>query len=341
MRYLPTGHLVYALDGTLLAVPFDVEQLTITGGPVALVEGVAQGALRLAQFDYADDGTLVYQTGGQIDASLRTLVWVDRQGTEEAVAAEPQLYQSVQLSPNGQRVVTRVNSESPAESRRDLEVYDLVRETPSVFTFDPAAVDTHPIFSTDGARIVWASDRNGPYNIFSKAADGAGQVEHLMASENDQSPYSWSPDGQALVMMERRPETGFDIGFLSMNGEDTIDWLLEGDSDEVSPDVSPDGRWMAYVTNASGQFEVIVQPFPNVHEGRWKISQDGGVTPQWGPDSSELFFQTRDGAIMVAEIITEPAFSHAPRFTCLTDAMWSLRRSEAVSSILTPAASGF
>ena len=94
-----------------------------------------------------------------------------------------------------------------------------------------------------------------------------------------------------------------------MDGEHTIDWVLESDSHEEFPDVSPDGRWMAYATDESGQFEIYVTPFPNVGETRDKISQDGGLTPQWGPDGSELFFQTRDGTIMVAAIETEPTFS--------------------------------
>ena len=303
VRYLPTGHVVHVLDGTLLAQPFDVDRLTITGGPVALVEGITQTVFGHAQFDHADDGTLVYETRGAL--ALATLVWVDRQGNEEPVAAEPSLYRSVQLSPDGQRVVTEVGG-----SDTDLFVYDLSRETPSQFTFEPGQ-DSFPIFTPDGARIVWSSAREGVNNIFWKAADGTGQVERLTTSENRQGPYSWSGDGQTLVMVEQRANetsANADIGALSMDGEGTIDWLLEGNSNEGWPDVSPDGRWMAYTTNESGQYEVIVQPFPNVDDGLWKISQDGGFTPQWGPDSRELFFQTNDGTIMVATAVTEPTF---------------------------------
>ena len=142
-----------------------------------------------------------------------------------------------------------------------------------------------------------------------KAPDGTGQDELVMASENPQVGYSWSPDGQTLVMLEQRPETGADIGALSMDGTNTITWLLEGDSNEGYPDVSPDGRWMAYASDQSGQWEVIVQPFPNVGDGRWPISRNGGFAPQWGQDSSELFFQTYDGTIMVVRNETEPTFS--------------------------------
>ena len=144
---------------------------------------------------------------------------------------------------------------------------------------------------------------NTTTTLSGRPLDGTGQVERLTTSENAQAPSSWSDEGQTLVMHERRPETDVDIGVLSMDGDPTIDWLLEGDSSEVSGDVSPDGRWMAYLTDESGQFEVYVSPFPDVAERREKISQDGGLTPQWGPDGRELFFQTRDGIIMVAEIV--------------------------------------
>ena len=110
----------------------------------------------------------------------------------------------------------------------------------------------------------------------------------------------------------RYTETGTDIGIVSLDGSETIEWLLQGKSNEGKPDVSPAGRWMAYTTDESGQDEVFVVPFPNVGDGRWKISRDGGFTPQWGPDGGELFFQTSEGGIMMAAIITEPTFSHEP-----------------------------
>ena len=250
------------------------------------------------------NGSLVYVPGEVSGGLQRSLVWVDREGREEQVAVEPQPYFSVRLSPDGQRVVTQAG----LSDNSDLEVYDLARDTPLRFTFDPAA-DAYPIWTPDGQRILWSSTRFGPVaNIVWRAADGTGQVERLTTSENNQVPYSWSADGQTLVMIEQRPETGVDIGMLSMDGEDTIKWLLEGDSNESSPDISPDGRWMAYVTDESGQSEVFVTPFPSL-DGRWPISRSGGFAPQWGPDSSELFFQTFDGTIMVVTNETEPTFS--------------------------------
>ena len=195
----------------------------------------------------------------------------------------------------------------------DLVIYDLARETPTRLTFDPAG-DSYPIWTLDGERIFFASAREGLLDVFWKAADGTGQVQRLTTTPFLTGPQSWSADGQTLVVTGQRPETGVDVGVVSIDGEPTIDWVLDGDSDELSPDVSPDGRWMAYSTDESGQSEVFVTPFPNVGGERWRISRDGGVTPQWGPNSRELFYQTDEGpgspvTMMVADNDTEPTFS--------------------------------
>ena len=303
-RYAPTGHVVYGVDGTLRAVPFDLGGLAVTGEPVPVLEGVVTHGGGAADFSLGQDGPLVYVTGELGEGAPRSLVWVDRQGNEEQVAAEPQPYTSAQLSPDGQRVITQVGRGGES----DLFVYDLARDTPLPFTFEPS-LDQYPIWTPNGERILWTSSREGAQNIFWKAADGTGQVERLTTSENIQVPFAWSADGRALVMVEVRPETDADVGLLSMDGEDTIDWLLEGESIEAYPDVSPDGRWMAYTTDEAGQREVFVTPFPNSGNERWKVSRDGGFAPQWGPDSQELFFQAYDGTIMLATNGTEPTFS--------------------------------
>ena len=152
------------------------------------------------------------------------------------------------------------------------------------------------------------------------------QVERLIANENirpgSQVPFSWSADGQSLVIREYRPETFADIGVFSMEGDSTIDWLFESTNNEDYPDVSPSGRWMAYTTDESGQEEVFVTPFPNVGSPRLQISQNGGLAPQWGPDDRELFFQTRDGSIMLAEIVTEPTLSAGISVLMFSEPYW-------------------
>ena len=162
--------------------------------------------------------------------------------------------------------------------------------------------------------MVFASTRDGGFNLYWKAADGTGQVERLTTSENPQAPAAVSPDGSTLLFVEIRGETGGDVGAFSLDGDQTVDWLLEGDATEGYADISPDGRWIVYISNESGQPEVYVRPFPNVDDGRWQISRDGGVAPRWGPDSREVFFQTSEGlgsqvTLMVAVNDTEPTFA--------------------------------
>jgi serine/threonine-protein kinase len=302
-HYAPTGHLVYGVDGTLRAVPFDLDGLAVTGSSIPVLEGVVTQSSGAAHFSLGQDGSLVYATGDGDSVVQHSLVWVDRQGNEEPAAAQVRDYYSVQLAPDGRRAVAQVGS-APSS---DLVVYDLEQGTSSVFTFDQG-LDFHPLWARDGERIFWTSPREGSLDIFWKAADGTGQVERLTTSENAQVPASWSADGQTLVMIESRPDTNADVGLLSIDGGEPIEWLLTGDSSETFPDVSPDGRWMAYTTDRSGRYEVIVQPFPNIEDGRWTISQDGGFSPKWGPDG-ELFFRTSEGAIMMATNVIDPTFS--------------------------------
>ena len=304
-HYVPTGHVVYGVNQTLRAVPFDLERLTVTGDPVPVLEGVFTERTGVAHFSVAQDGSLVYVTDP--GDARRSLVWVDREGRETPIGAEPRLYRSVQLSPDERQAVLQVGPEIGG----DLWVYNLARDSPNQLTFDSAMRNRYPIWTVDGERIVFTSTREEVHGLWSIAADGTGQEELLsLGSLTGRAGSSWSADGQALVLMELRDErTLVDIGVLSMAGDGTIEWLLEGASSEASPDVSPDGQWMAYTTNESGQWEVFVTPFPNVGDGRWKVSPDGGLAPLWGADSRDLFFQTSDGTIMLATNGTEPTFS--------------------------------
>ena len=302
-RYV-SDYLVYSFEDTVRAVRFDADRLEVLSDPIPVLEGLTGRLSGRVNLDVSDNGALVYQQGG-LPTGTRTLVWVDRQGNEEDVPAEARPYNSVRLSPDGRAVVTQVSD----PDNFDVVIYDLERDTPTRFTFDPA-IDQHPIVTPDGERVVFTSSRDGVGNLHWKAADGTGQVHRLTTSDNIQAASSFTPDGGTLVIGEVVPGGAIDSGSLSMDGEGSVEWLLQEEFYEGYPEISPDGHWMAYVSNESGQFEIYVRPFPNVNDGKRQISRDGGYWPLWGPDGNELFYQTNQGpgvmTVMVAPIETEP-----------------------------------
>ncbi len=150
--------------------------------------------------------------------------------------------------------------------------------------------ESYPTWTPDGLRVVFSSTREGPPNLFWRAADGTGAVERLTDSPNEQDAYAFSPDGTRLVFREIRPDTGEDLGVLSMEGDRSTAPLVVTEFVERNAELSPDGRWIAYESNASGSFEVYVRPFPAVDEGQWLVSTNGGQRPLWSPDGRELFY---------------------------------------------------
>lgn len=303
-RYTSTGHLVYGFGSSMWAVRFELDRLEADGAPVEIVSDVMTKSQGGADFDLSENGSLVYvPPSGQEEH--RTLVWVDREGNEEAVAASPRAYESPRISPDGRRVALHVQDMDPENV--DLIVYDLERDTPSRVTTDPGH---SPVWSPDGGRVLFQSG-----NIYSKAADATGPTARLTTSGHLQWPYTWSADGQTLVVgtapgrevVNRDIEVIFTI---SPRADNRVEPLLRTEFVEMHPDVSPNGRWIAYSSNESGRSEVYVRPFPNVDDGRWPVSRDGGWSPVWAPGGRELFFRSAEvGDMMVVEVETDPTFS--------------------------------
>ena len=309
VRYVPTGHLVYAqagTPGTLLAVPFDLERLEVTGNPFPIVESVFQSSNNgLAQFSFSHSGSLVYVPGG-LQAAAFSLVWVDRQGAVEPLGAPPHTYRNIRLSPDGRQVASTI-----ADASIDVWVYDISRGTLTRLTFEGR--NGHPIWTPDGMRLTFRSNREGgPLNLFWKPADGSGAAERLTTSEQDQSPTSWSPDGQVLAFYERsfaegQASTDRNIWVVPLEGEREPRPFLQTPFNEGGAVISPDGRWLAYVSNESGRFDVYVQPFPGPG-GKRQISTEGGNEPVWSRNGEELFYRNGN-QMMAVEITTEPTFS--------------------------------
>ena len=306
-RYVQTGHIVYWREESLWAVPFDAERHALTGSPVPVVEDVYMGdggADGLALFAVGGN-SLVYAPSESVGA-VRQLVWVDRDGRVDPIAAEPRDYVALRLSPDGQRAAVVVGEALD----EDLFIYDLARDTPTRLTFDRAS-DNFPLWSPDGERVLFASTRAGVRNVFWKAADGTGEVTRLTTSDTPQYPSSLAPDGETLVLVEQRAGTGFDLSVLPTSGEGAAEPLLQTEFAEYQSAISPNGRWIAYASTESGENHVYVRPFPNVNDGQWQVSRESGAFPVWSPDGRELFYpRVSDQALMAVQVETDSTFSH-------------------------------
>ena len=305
-RYVPTGHLVYMLDRTLLAVAFDTSRLEVSGTPTPIVEGIwspTVGSLGGAgQFDVSDTGTLVYVSGRDTLGGTRRLLWVDRAGREVSAVAESGLYIYPRVSPDGRRIAVW-----DAAGDSDLWTWDVERETMTRFTFAPGR-DSNAVWSPDGARIAFTSGRNGSLDVYWKAADGQGSVERLTTEDDasSQYPYAFTPDGSQLLVLDVIRQNR-ELSLLGFDGTRTP--LLAGEFNERNGEFSPDGRWLAFQSNESGRNEVYVRPFPDVDGGLWLVSNDGGTRPLWAPNGRELFYTSAGGSLMSVPVETEPTFS--------------------------------
>ena len=296
-RYVPTGHLVYGLNGVILAVPFDVGTRQVLGGPVSLIDGVRAGSDTTSgamHFALADNGSLIYVPGAAGGGGVVSLTWVDRDGDGESIPAPPRAYDHLRVSPDGTRIAVDIAD----GDNTDVWIWDLARETATQLTFDEED-DFFPLWTPDSARVVFASDREGG-GVFWKAADGTGQVERL--KDGLARPYAWAADGRLIF------DQAGDIGMLTMEGERTEEMLLNAEFAETDPALSPDGRWLAYLSNETGTPLIYVQPFPNIDDGLWNVSLGFGADPVWSPDGRELFYR-RSTDLMVAQVETEPTFS--------------------------------
>ena len=250
------------------------------------------------QFDVAIDGTLVYAASAADTATK--LVWVDRQGREEPTAL-PSSAPWARVSGDGARVAMSTDG--------DVWIGDLASGSRTRVTTDPS-LDLFPIWTPDGQRVVFDSHRDEPVlGLFWKAADGTGSVDRLMQTEHDAMPCCWSADGKTLVFEYWVRGQHLDIGVLATEGEREWEPLLHTDSNETAAALSPDGRWIAYASDETGQDEIYIQRFPEIGE-RHLISKGGGRQPLWSPGTEELFYRRfRDDAMMVVPIATKPTLS--------------------------------
>ena len=292
-RYVSTGHLVYATEeGSMRAVPFDSAALAVRGAPVLLTEGVVAEASGAADFSVSSNGSLVYAPAGA-RAVQRSLVWVDREGREEPIAAPPREYFYPRVSPDGTRVAIDVR-----DQEQDIWIWDFTVETLTRLTLDPA-LDVYGHWTADGERVLFSSQRSVPVSLYWKTADGTGEAERLTESEISLVINAVTPDGDRAVVRSTTPDRQNDLFTVDLQSG-AVKPLFATAFDELNAAVSPDGNWLAYESNESGQYEVYVRPFPNVEAGRRQISTAGGRKPVWGPTGRELFYLDLTGRRLLA-----------------------------------------
>ncbi|MDA2930045.1 protein kinase [Acidobacteria bacterium AH-259-O06] len=299
-RYSPTGHIVFAQAGSLLAVPFDLERLEVTGPSVSILDGVMMEPGGAAHFTLSRDGSLVYVPGGLLVPD-RKLVWVDRLGNVEPLLAEPKGYMTPSVSPDGQHVAVTIRE----GSNYDIWVVEVRRGTLNPLTSHPGE-DFDPIWTPDGKRVTFASEmaegQKGPA-LWWRPADADGPAEPVQVRSSDllwKFPTSWSPDGQTVIFNAIDTEIKNGIWTQSIETEAEAREFHVTEFDESSAMFSPNGRWLAFVSNQSGRHEVYVKAFGG-SGGMKRASVEGGTEPVWVADGSEIYY--RNGEKMMATAV--------------------------------------
>ena len=231
-------------------------------------------------------------------ASRRQLVWVDRAGKTLDVVGPPDDtgVSSVDLAPDARQVAVN----RAVQGNSDVWLIEVARGLASRFTFAPG-IDASPLWSPDGSRLVFRSNRSGHYDLFEKPANGAADEQPLLVTPLDKSPLSWSPDGRFLLYAVQDPRTQCDLWAVPLAGERTPFPVVQTSFDEVQGQFSADGRWVAYASNETGRYEIYIRPFPSPG-GKWQVSTGGGIYPRWRRDGKELFYVALDNRVMAAPI---------------------------------------
>jgi Tol biopolymer transport system component len=306
-RYSSTGHILYtARGGTLFAVAFDGRCGAINRERVELpITGLALPARDRgfgADFDISSDGTLVYSLANEQPA---TLEWIDRAGRREPLPAPPRRYGYLRVSPDGTQIATDVRS----LVGRDIYLRDNVRGTDLRLTNDPGE-EFFAEWSLGGDSLYYSSNEGGgTFDVYRRAADGTGQSELVMAREAPQMLNDLTPDGRLLVAEGRPSGDVFDLMMLTLQEPVRVDTLLSTPSREMNASASPDGRFVAYESNATGQSEVYVSPTTDAARVRWKVSIDGGERPLWSTSGDTIFYRSRADSMMAASVRRTPTFA--------------------------------
>jgi serine/threonine protein kinase/Tol biopolymer transport system component len=301
--YVAPGYLLFARDGTLMAQPFDAGKGQITGEAVHVAEQIDMYAgSSQAEFSVSQTGILVYTSGGA--GSTLQLTWLDRNGRPVGSVGPPGDVNWPRISPDGDTVAYE---RRPHQALPDIWMYDLVRGTDSPFTFDKGA--GYPTWSSGGNDIAFLSTKNADPGVVKRSSTGPANVEIL--EKGSKRPADWSRDGRYIVeaTFASFPKTGFDVWVLPLFGDKKSYPYASTEFAETYPRLSPDRRWLAYVSDQSKREEVYVDTFPMPTTTR-QVSVNGGSFPAWSHDGKELYFIAGDGKMMAVDIKSGPQFDH-------------------------------
>lgn len=301
LEYSKEGYILFVSEDNLMGLPFDADGLEVTGEPkpIAMKIGTADNTYA---FSVSGDGTLLYQTNNQ--SSLSELSFVDRSGKKIQSIGQLGRYYDVSLSPDEKRVAYAAADE--AGSTVDLWTYDLTRNVPTRLTFG-AGLDFKPIWSPTGQDVYFCSDRNGAFfSIFRKNVNGLGDAELVYANDSaNVVANDLTPDGSKLLF--RDSNNGNDIGILYLNDSNRVDMLANSSFFEAMAKVSPNGKYVAYVSRESGRREVYVRKLDG-SGSKWQISTENADNPRWNGDGTELYYMTNDNKIKAVKVDTRDNF---------------------------------
>jgi serine/threonine-protein kinase len=284
--YMPSGHLVFYRDGDLLAAPFDAETQRVTGESVRMLESIPQGPFGVPLMGTSAAGVLAYAPM----VGTADLVWVSRQGAEEALTDDPRLYGNPRLDPSGGRVLVQAG---------DLWTRDFDRSTFTRLTGDVDA-GAFPVLTPDGSRVVYRAGGGLRW----LALDGSGRGEAIPETTDNDYPGSITADGERLLFVRLSSETSGDIFEAPIGGGGEVRPVLTTAAYEGSAKLSPDNRWLAYTSNDSGRYEVYLRPFP-APDRRWQVSTGGGTQPVWNPNGRAVFYRSGDRMMLVSVALGE------------------------------------
>ena len=305
--YDQRGYMLWVRQGTLVAQPFDARSGELSGEPFPLAENIGGDSQKTGKFWFATaaGGAVAYRSGVRREHQL---LWFDRAGAPLGAASSPAGFTEPTLSPDGRRIAVTLGSSGFGG---DVWLYDAAaQDRAQRLTFGPAEAET-PVWSPDGRWVAYSSARAKGYALFRKAADGAGEEEHLLDTVQPTWPDSWSPDGRHLLFERYESAGGSDLWLLTLDGKKEAAPYLATAANESHAAISPDGRLVAYVSDETGVPQVYIQTLP-ASGSKWQLTSDGGDMPAWRPDGREIFWVGLDRVLRAAPIVSLSPFAAGP-----------------------------